>query len=153
MRRRAQSAISRPECPQTLLRYRRKLTRSPSPSRRSKVFEKYDREELYQKVWEQPMLKVAGEYGVSAVALGKTCRKLSVPVPGRGHWAKLAHGHAGAKKPALPKVDKLPVIYRSHVAPKKPIDADRNDPEFAAINQLLSSGALVPPPIDPAARP
>jgi hypothetical protein len=87
------------------------------------------------------------------VALGKTCRKLSVPVPGRGHWAKLAHGHAGAEKPALPKVDKLPVIYRSQVAPKKPIDADQNDPEFAAINQLLSSGALVPPPIDPAARP
>lgn len=55
----------------------------------------YDREELYQKVWEQPMLKLAEQYGVSSVALGKVCRKLSVPVPGRGHWAKLAHGKAG----------------------------------------------------------
>ncbi len=27
---------------------------------------KYDREELYQKVWERPMLKVAEEYGVSS---------------------------------------------------------------------------------------
>jgi hypothetical protein len=117
------------------------------------VWEQYDREELYQKVWELPLLKVAEDYGVSAVALGKTCRKLFVPVPGRGHWAKLAHGHAGAKKPPLPKVDKVPVIYRSHVAPKKPIESDQNDPEFAAINQLFSSGALIPPPIDPAARP
>jgi len=32
----------------------------------------YDREELYQQVWEKPMLKVAEEYGVSSVALGNT---------------------------------------------------------------------------------
>ena len=32
----------------------------------------YDREELYRKVWEKPLLKVAEEYGISAVALGKT---------------------------------------------------------------------------------
>jgi len=43
----------------------------------------YDREELYRKVWEQPMLRVAEQYGVSSVALGKVCRKLSVPIPGR----------------------------------------------------------------------
>lgn len=117
------------------------------------MWEKYDRDELYKKVWEQPLLKVAEEYGVSAVALGKTCRKLSVPVPGRGHWAKLAHGKEGTKKPSLPKLDKVPVIFRSPVEPKKLTLSDQNDPEFAAINQLLSSGALVPPAIDPSARP
>jgi hypothetical protein len=69
------------------------------------VWEKYDREELYQKVWEQPLVKVAEEYGVSAVALGKTSHKLSVPVPGRGHWAKLAHGKEGTSKPPLPKLE------------------------------------------------
>jgi hypothetical protein len=115
--------------------------------------QQYDRDELYQKVWKHPLLKVAEEYGVSAVALGKTCRKLSVPVPGRGYWAKLAHGHAGAKRPPLPKLDKVPVIYRSPVAEKKPISADQSDPEFAAISHLLSSGALNPTPIDPHARP
>lgn len=117
------------------------------------MWEKYDREELYQKVWEQPLLKVAEEYGVSAVALGKTCRKLSVPVPGRGHWAKLAHGKVGTKKPPLPKLDKVPVIFRSPVTPKKPTTSDQNDPELAAINQLLSSGALNPPELDANARP
>jgi hypothetical protein len=117
------------------------------------VLQQYDREELYRKVWERPLLKVAEEYGVSAVALGKTCRKLSVPVPGRGHWAKLAHGHAGDKKPPLPKLEKVPVIYRSPVVQKEPTGADQNDPEFAAINDLLSSGVLNPLPIDPTARP
>jgi hypothetical protein len=117
------------------------------------VWEKYDREELYQKVWEQPLLKVAEEYGVSAVALGKTCRKLSVPVPGRGHWAKLVHGKEGTKKPPLPKLDQVPVIFRSPVKPKQPAISDQNDPELAAINQLLSSGALNPVPIDANVRP
>ena len=113
----------------------------------------YDREELYRKVWEQPMLKVAEEYCVSSVALGKTCRRLGVPVPGRGHWAKLAHGKEGAKKPPLPMLDKIPVIYRSPVVQKKPEAPDQNDPEFTAISQLLSSGALNPPPVDASARP
>lgn len=112
---------------------------------------KYDREELYQKVWEHPMLKVAQEYGVSSVALGKTCKKLSVPVPGRGHWAKLAHGHSGTKKPPLPKLDKVPVIYRSPVA-DKPSDSSETDPEFISIAQLLASGVLNPPQIDLTSR-
>lgn len=117
------------------------------------MWEKYDRDELYKKVWEQPLLRVADEYGVSAVALGKTCKKLSVPVPGRGHWAKLAHGKQGAKRPALPILDKVPVIYRSTVTPKKPMSSDQNDSEFAVINQLVASAALNPPPHDAGARP
>ena len=117
------------------------------------MLQQYDRDELYRKVWEQPLLKVAEEYGVSAVALGKTFRKLSVPVPGRGHWAKLAFGHEGIKKPPLPKLDKVPMIHRSPVAQKEPTGSDQNDPEFAAIDHLLTSGALNPVPIDPTARP
>ena len=112
----------------------------------------YDREELYQKVWEQPMLRVAEQYGVSSVALGKACRKLSVPVPGRGHWAKLAHGKAGVRKPALPTLDRVPVVYRSARAPQKQVFPDQNDPEFVAIDQLLLSGSLNPP-LDSTAQP
>ena len=103
---------------------------------------KYDRDELYQKVWEKPLTRVAQEYGVSAVALGKVCRKLSVPVPGRGHWAKLAHGHRGAKKPPLPKMQNVPVVYRSAASEHRATTA--SDPEFAAVDQLLSSGGLKP---------
>ena len=35
-----------------------------------------------------PMRTPAKDYGVSDVALAKTCRKLLVPVPGRGYWAR-----------------------------------------------------------------
>ena len=114
--------------------------------------EQYDREELYEKVWEKPMLKVAEEYGVSSVALSKTCRKLCLPVPGRGHWAKLAHGHQGVKKMPLPKLDKVPVIFRSPIAAKKPPSSDQVDPEVTAVDQLFSSGALDTHPVDPTAR-
>jgi hypothetical protein len=85
------------------------------------MLQEYDREELYRKAWEQPLLKVAMEYGVSAVALGNTCRKLSVPLPDRGNWAKLAHGREGVKKPPLPRIDKVLVIYRCPVAPKRSV--------------------------------
>jgi len=117
------------------------------------MFEQYDREELYRQVWDKPMLKVAEEYGVSSVALGKTCQKLSVPVPGGGHWAKLAHGHEGVKKPPLPKMDNVPVIYRTPVVQRPPMNTSEGDAELAAINQLLSSGALDPAPFDASARP
>jgi hypothetical protein len=107
----------------------------------------YDREELYRQVWDQPMLKVAEAYGVSSVALGKTCRKLHVPVPGRGYWAKLAHGHEVTGKPLLPKLDKVPVIYRAPLAEKKST-SDQSDAEFEAIDQRLASGAFAPSQVD-----
>jgi len=47
--------------------------------------ETWNREELYGEMWEQPMVKVAPKYGISAVAMGKVCRKLQIPLPGRGY--------------------------------------------------------------------
>jgi hypothetical protein len=38
------------------------------------------------------------------------------------------------------------------ITQKQPASSDQNDPEFAAINHLVSSGALNPPTIDPTAR-
>lgn len=58
-----------------------------------------NRSELYEKVWSVPMYKLAKEYGISGVGLAKLCRRHSVPVPPRGHWAKL---QAGQKSPRLP---------------------------------------------------
>jgi hypothetical protein len=65
---------------------------------------RYDREELYEKVWQRPMRILAKEYGVSDVALAKTCRKLHVPVPGRGYWAKKAANRPVEDRPPLPQV-------------------------------------------------
>lgn len=50
------------------------------------------RQELYEQVWEQPMVHVGSEYGLSGNAIKKYCTKYRIPVPGRGHWAKLKAG-------------------------------------------------------------
>lgn len=60
------------------------------------------REQLYERVWSQPMVKVASEFGLSDVAVKKMCRRMNVPAPPRGYWAKLAAGQK-MSKPSLPK--------------------------------------------------
>jgi|ERR1700733_2455617 len=62
---------------------------------------KYNREELYQKVWDRPVQKVAKEFGISDVGLAKVCKKLFVPIPGRGYWARKAAGQKVEPRPTL----------------------------------------------------
>jgi hypothetical protein len=58
------------------------------------------REELYELVWSKPLIELAQDFGLSDVAVAKRCRKLGVPVPGRGYWARVAAGQA----PRQPKL-------------------------------------------------
>jgi hypothetical protein len=44
------------------------------------------REELYKLVWSEPVSKLARGYGLSDRGLGKICKRLEIPVPGRGYW-------------------------------------------------------------------
>jgi hypothetical protein len=62
----------------------------------------YNRAELYEKVWSEPMSILAKRYCVSDVYLARVCRLLRVPLPGRGYWAKQAAGKATKKRPPLP---------------------------------------------------
>ncbi len=60
-----------------------------------------DRNELYDLVWSTPMIHAAKRFGISDVALRKTCLRHDVPTPPLGYWAKLAHGKK-VRQPALP---------------------------------------------------
>lgn len=60
----------------------------------------YRRQDLYDQVWAEPMTTVATRYGVSSVALAKTCRRLAIPVPGRGYWVRVRAGQP-LKRPPL----------------------------------------------------
>ena len=62
---------------------------------------KYDRNRLYEEVWKTPTRTLAGQYGVSNVALRKTCCRLGVPTPPRGHWSKVAAGRPVDQRPVL----------------------------------------------------
>jgi hypothetical protein len=65
----------------------------------------YRRDKLYEQVWLEPARSVARHYGISDVALGKICRKLEVPLPGRGYWARKAAGQEIPRAP-LPELKK-----------------------------------------------
>lgn len=73
------------------------------------------REELYERIWSSPMTQVAAELGISDVALAKRCKKLNVPKPRVGYWAKVAAGQTPVKQ-ALPAVPK-PIEYEALDAP------------------------------------
>ena len=67
-----------------------------------------ERQKLFAMVWERPAEEVAKELGVSGVALGKLCRRLQVPKPPRGYWARVASGQT-PRRPPLP-------AYRAEIA-------------------------------------
>lgn len=58
------------------------------------------REELFLLVWERPSVEIAREIGISDVALAKRCKKLQVPKPPPGYWAKIQAGKQ-VRKPIL----------------------------------------------------
>jgi len=62
----------------------------------------FTRRELFDKVWETPLTRLARTIGVSDVALAKACRRAMIPLLGRGYWAKDKRHRS--KKPVLPKL-------------------------------------------------
>ncbi len=60
------------------------------------------REELYEAVWSEPVMHLAQALGISDVGLAKICKKLNVPRPGLGYWAKSRASRKLLKKPLPP---------------------------------------------------
>ncbi len=58
------------------------------------------REELYELVWSTPMVNASRRYGLSDNGLRKICRKLQVPTPPRGHWARRGKSQRPSPLPA-----------------------------------------------------
>jgi hypothetical protein len=58
------------------------------------------REDLYELAWSKPLSELSKDFGISDVALAKRCRRLGIPIPGRGYWARLDAG----QKPYRPKL-------------------------------------------------
>ena len=65
------------------------------------------RKQLYKRVWKEPIVRLAKEFGISDVGLAKVCMKYDIPRPPRGYWAKLA---------ARKKVRKIPLPRGEDVA-------------------------------------
>lgn len=59
----------------------------------------FSREALYELVWTTPVKTLATQHGISDVAFAKTCKHHNIPLPPRGHWAKLEAGKKVYRQP------------------------------------------------------
>jgi hypothetical protein len=59
----------------------------------------YTREQLHEAIWSKPCVKLAAELGISDVALAKTCRRMGIPRPPRGYWARVEAGEKIKREP------------------------------------------------------
>jgi hypothetical protein len=62
-----------------------------------------DRAALFERVWSEPVEKLAKGWGLSGRGLSKACQRLQIPVPPRGFWAKV-HGGQRIRRPRLPEL-------------------------------------------------
>jgi hypothetical protein len=81
------------------------------------------RDKLYEEVWTTPLRHLAKQYGISDVALGKICRKLNIPRPGLGYWAKIEAGSPHKRVP-LPARAEITVV-EIHPTPPTETEAER----------------------------
>jgi len=84
-----------------------------------KCTEIYERAKLYEEVWKEPVLVVAKRYRVSDVALAKACRKLGVPLPQRGYWARIRAGGKVPPRPPLPPYESPSGIQATRPVPER----------------------------------
>lgn len=98
---------------------------------------RFTRQGLYELVWSEPMSQLAKKFGLSDVGLSKACRRIAIPVPERGYWAKRQAGKQTLQQslplrgPGMP--DSVEVGTAAPAAYGAPID------------QLVKEEALSPP--------
>ena len=72
------------------------------------------RSELYAAIWAEPVSALATRLGCSDTWLGAICKKLSVPQPPRGFWARV-HGRHTVQRPPLPPGEDVDIGLRIQI--------------------------------------
>ena len=100
------------------------------------------REELFALVWERPATEVARELGISDVMLGKLCRRLQVPKPPRGYWARVASGKTSRRPPLLAYRAEIEKRLRKQARSTSQVRLSKLQLEFLSIclGELASTG-------------
>lgn len=81
----------------------------------------FTRQELYDLVWSTPISNLAAKYGLSDRGLAKICGRHHIPVPGRGHWARVEAGQKTTKTPLWkvdnPAIQQVTIGANDHLRP------------------------------------
>lgn len=110
------------------------------------------RQQIYDLVWQQPMIHVAKELGLSDQGLAKLCKREQIPRPPQGYWNKLAAGKPVGFKPALPAgangvdaiVHRISSSSEAPVTPKSQIDQLKAElPEVRVSERLTNPHPVV----------
>jgi hypothetical protein len=101
-----------------------------------------ERQKLFAMVWARPATKVARELGISGVALGKRCRRLQVPKPPRGYWARVASGKTPRRPPLPAYRAEIEVCLRKQTKSTRQVRLSKLQLEFLryALDELANSG-------------
>jgi len=49
----------------------------------------FNRQELYELVWSEPLIRLSKKYNISDNGLRKICIRMNIPLPNIGHWQKI----------------------------------------------------------------
>jgi hypothetical protein len=102
------------------------------------------REQLYEQVWTIPTQTLAKQYGISDVGLSKICRRLNVPKPGLGYWAKVDAGQGPPRTPLPARA--LEHSYEIRPRPPEPAETEEQRLAREARERLRLSFAAVSVP-------
>ena len=102
------------------------------------------REQLYEQVWTIPTQTLAKQYGISDVGLSKICRRLNVPKPGLGYWAKVDAGQSPPRTPLPARA--LQHSYEIRPRPPEPVETEEQRLAREARERLRQSFAAVSVP-------
>lgn len=58
----------------------------------------FERDALYEEVWTTPLTILGKKYGMSDNGLRRVCKAMEIPLPERGHWARVAAGQKVERK-------------------------------------------------------
>ncbi|TAL67499.1 MAG: hypothetical protein EPN82_14575 [Bacteroidetes bacterium] len=95
------------------------------------------REDLYQEVWTEPMTTLASKYHISDVGLKKICRKMDIPTPSLGYWAKKRAGKKVSKKPLPQQNQNTRLEYHHNVSPIDVKEATMKDRVLKEVESII----------------